>query len=57
MKGIVKPNDLERPYQIVAKPTSFVVDRDGKVCEAWIGTLRKDELINKLIPSFDTKSK
>ena len=37
VKGTIGRNQLERPYQLFAKPSSFIVDRSGIVRDTWIG--------------------
>lgn len=37
VKGIIDRNQLDRPYQLFAKPSSFIVDRSGIVRDTWIG--------------------
>ena len=56
-KGILKPNQLKQPYQMIAKPSSFIVDRKGIVREVWVGPLHRDELIKKIMPYLIEKNK
>jgi len=44
VKGIIDRNQLERPYQLIVKPSSFIVDRSGIVRETWIGPKAYEDL-------------
>ena len=37
LNGTVERNQLKRPYQMVAMPSSFIVDRKGIVRDTWVG--------------------
>jgi len=57
MKGILNRNQLKPPYQMLAVPSSFVVDRNGIVRETWIGPLRLDVLVKRILPYLATSNK
>jgi peroxiredoxin len=57
MKGILKPNQLKQPYQILAKPSSFIVDRNGIVRDVWIGPLQMNEILKRVSPYLDAKNR
>lgn len=48
VKGIIGRNQLERPYQLFAKPSSFIVDRSGIVRETWIGPKVYEDLERRI---------
>jgi peroxiredoxin len=48
VKGIIDRNQLERPYQLFAKPSSFIVDRSGIVRDTWIGPKVYEDLEKRI---------
>ena len=57
IKGILKPNQLKQPYQMFAYPSSFVVDRNGIVRDTWLGPLKFDILVKRVLPYLATNNK
>ncbi len=50
IKGIIKTNQLKEPYQYLAVPSTFVIDRKGIVRDAWLGPLKFNVLVKKVLP-------
>ena len=48
VKGIIDRNQLERPYQLIVKPSSFIVDRSGIVRDTWIGPKAYEDLEKRI---------
>jgi cytochrome c biogenesis protein CcmG, thiol:disulfide interchange protein DsbE len=48
VKGAIDRNQLQRPYQLVAKPSSFIVDRNGIVRDTWIGPKEYEDLEKRI---------
>ena len=42
--------DLSRPYQLLATPSAFVVDPEGKVRAAWIGPQKFEQIEKRVAP-------
>jgi hypothetical protein len=56
IKGILKPDQLNKPYQMLATPSSLIVDREGIVRDTWIGPLNNyEELERRILPFLDLK--
>ena len=52
VNGTVDRNQLKRPYQMVAIPSSFVIDRNGIVRDTWVGPFAKFEELEKRVLAF-----
>ena len=48
IKGTIDRNQLERPYQLVVKPSSFIVDKSGIVRETWIGPKVYEDIARRI---------
>ncbi len=57
IKGIIEPNQLKEPYQILAVPSSIVIDRNGIVRDTWLGPLKFDVLVKRVLPYLATNNK
>lgn len=44
------PQDLERPYQLIATPSAYVVDAEGTIQSAWMGPETFEKLRERVAP-------
>lgn len=54
--GQINKKELTRPYQLLATPSAFVVDPDGKVREAWIRPETFEQLEARVTPYLSARS-
>lgn len=50
IKGRSEINGIVSPYQVFAKPSSFIIDKNGIIRESWLGAEKLNELEKRVPP-------